>query len=278
MQLGNIEYFTVSDGVAWSDGGASFGVAPRPLWEQVAQPDSLNRVATALTCLLVRADGKTILVDSGLGDKLSERQQQQWNIAGRGRLLSSLAEIGVRPEDVDIVINTHLHSDHCGGNTKRVGEEIAAVFPRAVYWMQRRELADAAYPNERTRNTYFAENFMPLVDAGKVHLMAGNERVCPSVETMITRGHTRDHQSVVLRSQGQAALFLADAAARAVQFERLAWVPAFDVEPLESIETKRWLQSWALDYDATLIFQHDPELRLGKLHREGDRVRVERLP
>ncbi len=275
MQFGNTEFYVVSDGQAMSDGGGVYGLVPRVLWEQVTPPDDKNRVPTALNCLLIVSQGKKILVDNGLGSKLDARGEANFGRTNGSTLLAELKRLGVAPEDIDIVIDTHLHADHCGGNTRREAGAVVPTFPRAEYWIQRLEWADAAFPNERTRGTYFPENFMPLGD--RVRLLDGDTRVTDEVRCIITHGHTRAHQSVLIESGGQKALFIGDIAARAIYLERLAWVPAYDVEPLETIETKRRLRDWALENNALLIFQHDTLLTMGCMRKDGDKYKVEKV-
>lgn len=275
MRLGNIEIHVVSDGSPMSDGGGVYGLVPRVLWEKVTPPDDKNRVPTALNSLLVVSQGKKILIDTGLGGKLDAQGEERAGRTGGSTLVSELKRLGVVPEDIDIVINTHLHSDHCGGNTRRNGGKLVATWPNAEYWIQRLEWADAAFPNERTRGTYFPENFEPLRD--RVRLLDGDTRVNDELKCIITRGHTRAHQSVLIESAGQKALFIGDIAARTVYLERLAWIPSFDVEPLETLETKRRLRDWAVEEKMMLIFQHDPYINIGCLRRDGDKFRVDKI-
>jgi glyoxylase-like metal-dependent hydrolase (beta-lactamase superfamily II) len=282
FRLGDLSLHLLSDGIWWADGGAAFGLVPRTLWEKVIAPDARNRIPMELRCLLIECDDGPILVDTGHGDKLSERQRNQVGIKGHQRLLADLVIVGYRPEDIRTVICTHLHGDHCGGNTVYVGAgDVAPAFPNARYLVQRLELADATYPNERTRGTYFGENFLPLAGrqrgdgADRLIVLSGDAHIAPQVRTQITPGHTRAHQSVVVESAGETAIFLADAAAWAVNLERLAWVPAFDVEPLVSMETKRALRDWAWRRQVLLLFQHDPALAAGRLDRSGEEWRVQ---
>lgn len=272
MRLGNVELFPVCDGRFRMDGGAHFGLVPRALWEQVCRPDALNRVAMSLNCLLIRSQGRTILVDTGYGDKLPAKRRDILALERDPGLPAALREVGVGAEDVDIVINTHLHSDHCGGNTTAAAGDPAATYPRAEYWIQRREWADALFPDERTRGTYLAENLRPI--EAQVRLLSGDTQVTSEVRCVVTRGHTRAHQSVIIESEGQTAIYLADLAPFAVHLERLAWIPAYDVEPLETLETKRSLRRFALERDAVLFFEHDPSLVAGRLQLEGDDARV----
>jgi glyoxylase-like metal-dependent hydrolase (beta-lactamase superfamily II) len=224
------------------------------MWEMLLPPDKSNRVPLSLNCLLIRSEGKTILVDTGLGDHLTDRQHQIYGLA-RGKndgLIQALARLGITPEKVDLVINTHLHADHCGGNMTRrdEGRELIPTFSNAEYWIQRMEWADAAFPNERTRATYLAHT--------------------SEVRTVVTRGHTRAHQSIVIESGGEAALYTGDLATLAVHFERLAWVTAYDVEPLETIETKRLWQRWALEQNALIILPHDTQTPLARLRQDTE--------
>ena len=285
-QVGRVRVHLVSDGVFWTDGGTNFGVVPKTLWEKVIQPDELNRIPMQLRCLLIESEAGLILVDTGHGDKLAPKQQRLLNLHGQFRLVNDLASLGYKPEDVAIVLNTHLHSDHCGGNTKLdENGSVVPAFPNATYMAQRLELADATYPNERTRNTYFPENFLTLHNMRKgsgdpvLQVMNGDTEITPSssmgeVRTLTTPGHTRAHQAVIVESAGESAIFMADAVPWAVTLEKLAWVASFDIEPLVSIETKRSLRDWAWRKDALLFFQHDPTMGAGRLEREGSEFKV----
>jgi glyoxylase-like metal-dependent hydrolase (beta-lactamase superfamily II) len=275
LRLGNADLHIVSDGLAWMDGGGHFGLVPKVLWEKVVQADELNRIPMALNCLLVVSEGRRILVDTGFGDKLSAKERQIWSIAGQSRLVGDLRRLGFAPEDIEIVINTHLHSDHCGGNTVLRDGQVVPTFPRAEYWIQRLEWADARYPNERTRGTYLAENFVPLEEHGQLRLLYGDTRVTSEVRCVVTRGHTRAHQSVVIESGGETAIYLGDLASWTILMERLAWISAFDVEPLETIETKRRVRNWALEKNALLIFEHDSRVQMGYLREDEGKYRVE---
>ena len=277
MQLGNAELHIVSDGLCWMDGGASFGLVPRVLWEKFIQPDELNRVPMALNCLLIRSEGKNILVNTGQGTKLSDKQREILTLQRDGGLVENLAALGLPPTEIDVVINTHLHSDHCGGNTLRRGDKIVPTFPRAEYWVQRLEWSEACYPNERTRATYLAENFRPLEEHGQLRLLYGDTRVTSEVRCVVTRGHTRAHQSVIIESGGKTAIYLSDLAPLTINLERLAWIPASDVEPLETIETKRSIVHWALEKGVLLIFEHDTRIPMGYLREREGEYKVEPL-
>jgi glyoxylase-like metal-dependent hydrolase (beta-lactamase superfamily II) len=275
-KLQNLEYHLVSDGICWPDGGGAFGLVPRVVWERSVPPDDKNRVLFALNNLLIYSEGKTILVDTGYGHKLSRKMRLHAGLERpQGDLLDSLARLDLKPEDIDIVINTHLHLDHCGGNTIIREDKVVPTFPNAQYLIQRLEWSEAIAPNERTQATYFPENYQPLLEAGQMEIINGPTQVTADVRTAITRGHTRAHQVVILESNGETALFIGDMATLHYHLERLAWVTGFDVEPLESIETKRYWQQWAVEKDALLIFQHDIQIPIGKLRPDGKHFKVE---
>lgn len=274
--LGDVELTIVSDGRFWLDGGAHFGIVPRVLWEPLITPDELHRVPMSLNCLLIESAGRRILVDTGLGTKYSSKQKSILRLERHKGLVGALQEIGVAAEDVDIVINTHLHNDHCGGNTyfNEHGQALPTL-PQAEYWIQRLEWAAARYPNERTRVTYLPENLIPLEKHGQLRLLHGDTPVTEDVRCIVTRGHTQAHQSVVIESGNQKAIYLGDLAPWKENIERLAWTPAGDAEPLETIETKRAIQQWALEEEVLLIFEHDPRITAGYLRQHGDRLEVE---
>jgi len=275
MRLGDIECFVLSDGEWRMDGGAIFGVVPKVLWQKVLPADELNRVPMALNCLLILAGGKRILVDTGFGRKLSPKEDKVFALRrDHGDLLDNLQRLGYAPGDIDIVINTHLHPDHCGGNTTLRDGVPVPTFPNAQYWIQRLEWAAACYPNERTRSTYRPENFLPLQEAGQLQLLHGDTHVTDEVRCVVTRGHTRAHQSVIIESASESAVFLGDLAARAVHLERLTWTTAFDTEPLETLEAKRAMRDWVLGRHALLIFGHDVSMPCGYLWKEGDNFQV----
>ena len=276
MRLGNVDLFLISDGQFALDGGSVFGIVPKVLWERVLPADARNRVPMALNCLLVVSDGKVILVDTGYGDKHSPSELEAYDLQrAEGGLSEGLQRLGYAPADVDVVINTHLHLDHCGGNTLLRDGALVPAFANAEYWIQYREWADASYPAERTRRSYLADNFRPLQDTGQLRLLHGDTRVTDEVRCVVTRGHTRSHQSILFESAGQSAAFLGDIASRAVHMERLAWSTAFDTEPLETVETKRGLRDWALARDALLFFAHDGQTPSGRVRQEAGRYRVD---
>jgi glyoxylase-like metal-dependent hydrolase (beta-lactamase superfamily II) len=262
-----IQWYIVPSGRVWVDPGGAFGLVPKPLWIEHQPLDAQDRVPMDLNCLLVRSEGKIILIDTGLGDKLSEKKKKQWGLEWpEGTLVDNLARHDISPEDVDVVINTHLHSDHCGGNTTVIDGEIVPTFPHAEYWVQRMEFAEAIRSNARTKNTYLPENFEPLWKKGILKLLHGNTTATNGIECVVTPGHSSGHQCVVvILDDSSKVLFVADLASYAIHMVHTAWVTAYDVSPIESIRTKSFWQRWALENEALLVFQHDSQTRLGKL-------------
>lgn len=270
-----MEWSIIPAGRVWVDPGGPFGLVPAALWKRHQTTNRDHLVPMNLNCLLVRSEGAVIVVDTGLGDKLGEKAQRQWNLEfPEGTLLTNLAKHGVGPEDVDIVLDTHLHSDHCGGNTRLDGGEVVAAFPNAEYWVQRLEWADAMHPDERTRSTYLVDNYAPIWEAGQFRFLHGDAQVTGEVRCVVTPGHTRGHQCVILEGSERPVLYVADLATFAAHLERIAWVTAYDVEPLENIRTKATWQRWALENEAILVFEHDTTMPVGELVEEEGKLKV----
>ncbi len=259
---------TVMAGSLWLDGGAMFGVVPKPLWSRRAPADARNRIHLAMRCLLVETPSATVLVDTGLGNKEDDRFRDIYGVSNHGRptqLEDSLRELGVSPEDVDVVVNTHLHFDHAGGNTVRLPSGIIeAAFPNAVYTIQRGEWDYAHLDNERVRASYLEDNFVPLAGSGRVRwLDAERETIVPGVEAIRTPGHTPFHQSVLITVGDAKLLYLADLVPTVAHLP-LPWIMGYDVEPLTTLESKRAWIGRAVEEGWWLGFEHDPAVAWGR--------------
>lgn len=276
LSIGEVRCHIVSDGRHYLDGGGFFGLVPRALWQRIIQPNNLNQIPVETRSLLIESDAGLVLVDTGIGDKLSQSMRKILGMGEvNGRLVGDLRRLGFAPEDVSTVLLTHLHNDHAGGATKwlddeGVSGEAEPVFPNARYIVQRVDLSDAVNPNERTAATYFSENWQPLLDRGLLDVVDGPLQLGSAIHTEIAPGHTEAFQVVWVESAGECLLYLGDACSWAVHLERLAWVPAFDILPMQSIETKRRLRQRAFEKNALLLFQHDAQLVTGRL-AAGDR-------
>jgi len=271
LQIGDFQIHLINDAKTKVDVGGAFGLVPRKLYARYMEPDADNLIPMVHHCLFLKAGDKNIVVDTGMGEKLDDKQKQFWYIEDAGGLRRGLNTLGYQPEDIDLVILTHLHGDHAGGATLFAEDDpskVQATFPNAEYVVQKREYEDATHPNERTRGTYFDVNFQPLMESGQLRLLDGDTELAPGITGVVTPGHTPGHMSVKFESNGEHALFVCDMASYAVHFERIAWMTAWDVEPLVTLESKRIWQKWALESDATLIFVHDSQRKVGKLTQD----------
>lgn len=271
FQIGEICLHLINDCSIKVDPGGAFGLVPRALWSPLMPPDENHLVPMHHHCLLAQTAGKNILVDVGYGDKLPDKQKSLLHFQRpTGSLTDALSRLGLSPADIHLVIDTHLHADHAGGNTHFGADGgIEPVFPNAEYVVQRREYEDAMRPNERTRATYFPINYHPLVETGQMRLLDGDTELAPGIYGVVTPGHTPGHMSVRFESGGQYAAFVCDLASYAIHFERLGWMTAYDVEPLVTLETKRRWQQWALETGALLIFPHDTQRPAGRLTHDA---------
>jgi glyoxylase-like metal-dependent hydrolase (beta-lactamase superfamily II) len=278
--LGGIRLHALEAGLQRLDGGAMFGVVPKPLWEKRIPPDGRNRIPLALRCLLIEAPGALVLVDTGVGNKEDGRFHDIYGIENTGdptRLEDAIRAAGHQPDDIDVVISTHLHFDHAGGNTVLDPDgRVRPTFPRARYVVQRREYEFAALPNERIRASYMAHNYEPIADASLWHFVDGATEIVPGVSVLPTPGHTPHHQSVLVQSDGQTACFLADLVPTAAHLP-LPWIMGYDLEPLVTLDTKRALLDRALREEWLLIFEHDPATPWGRLAAGKKRPTLEEL-
>jgi glyoxylase-like metal-dependent hydrolase (beta-lactamase superfamily II) len=264
--LGDLRIHALEAGLLRLDGGAMFGVVPKPLWERRIPADDRNRIPLALRCLLVETPDELVLVETGLGNKESEKFTAIYGVENApppehadapDRLQAAIRAAGFTPDDVGVVVNTHLHFDHAGGNSYRDAEGVVRLsFPRARYVVQRGEWEYAHWRNERTQASYLSDNFDPVEAAGAFDLVEGAVEVVPGISTMLTPGHVPHHQSVLIRSGGEAACFLADVIPT-MQHLPLPWVMGYDVEPLVTLESKRALLERAEEERWLLVSTHD---------------------
>ena len=264
FSLGDFELTALSDGIYHLDGGGFFGVVPKPLWSKRLPSDDQNRVPTGLNSVLVRTAEKHILIETGIGNKLSEKMAQ---IYGQpAKLLDHLHAAGLSPEDIDIVINTHLHFDHCGWNTVRRNGVIAATFPNAKYYVQEGEWKHA-HENQRDAVSYMTDNYDPLVESGQMQLLRGDTEIVPGISVQVFPGHTRDMQAVIIEGGGKTACYISDLIPTSAHLE-LNWVMAFDLYPLETIESRKRYYSRAIPERWLTMFTHDPKIPWGYVEKD----------
>jgi glyoxylase-like metal-dependent hydrolase (beta-lactamase superfamily II) len=256
------------------DGGAMFGVVPKPLWEKRIPADERNRIPMGMRCLLIEHDVGLVLIDTGAGNKETEKFYDIYGIEnagseGRTALEDGIRAVGHRPEDVALVINTHLHFDHGGGNTYRDADgTIRPALPNARYVVQAGEYHYATHTNERTGASYFPHNFVPVYEAGRFDFVEGEREIVPGIRVLPTPGHVPYHQSVLLESRGEGALYLADLVPTSAHLP-LPWIMGYDVEPLVTLETKRRILKRAMEEGWLVIFEHDAFNPWGRVGHDG---------
>ena len=258
MTLGDFELTILSDGTYHIDGGAMFGIIPKTMWEKRIAADERNEIRMGMNSLLIRTGRETVLVDTGIGSKLPEKRQAIYRT--QAALLKSFEAAGISPDEVDIVINTHLHFDHCGWNTHydQHGKPVP-TFPRATYYVQRGEMEHAHEQHERDRVSYMTDNYDPLLQSGKMKLLEGDAEIVPGISVEVVPGHTRDLQAVMIRSNGETASYPSDLVCDSRHLDP-TWVLGYDLYPLETIANKHRFYERAIPERWLLVFTHDHEL------------------
>ena len=272
FRVGTLRCHTLEGGAQHLDGGAMFGVVPKPLWQRRIVPDERNRIPLALRCLLVEHPDGLVLIDSGIGNKEDAKFKEIYGVentgtAGPTQLDDALARAGCSREDIRWVINTHLHFDHAGGNTMIMPDDaerrVLLSFPKATCVVQRQELEFARTPNERTRASYLPANFEPIAAQNRWQLLEGDGEVLPGLRARLTPGHVPWHQSIIITSGGETAVFLGDVTPTASHLP-LPWIMGYDLEPLRTLESKRSLFREAGAEGWLLVFEHDAEVIMGR--------------
>jgi glyoxylase-like metal-dependent hydrolase (beta-lactamase superfamily II) len=268
LTLGDFELSIFSDGTYPLDGGAFFGVVPKIMWSRKAVADETNYVQAGLNSLLIRTGKQNVLVETGMGNKLSDRMVKFYGQPAQ--LLASLAAGGVAPEDIDIVINTHLHFDHCGWNAVRNNKDgkIVPTFPRAKYYAPEGEWQYARRPSERDAISYIPDNYDPLVQSGRMTLLKGGEEIVPGISVKTFPGHTAHMQAVIVESGGLTACYISDLIPTTAHID-LTWGMAFDLYPLQTIESKKRYYAKAMAEKWVTVFTHDPKVPWSYVEKDG---------
>ena len=274
MKFGDFEIIPLLDGFFRLDGGAMFGVVPKPLWQKRTVPDDRNRILLGLRPLLVRTPEHTILIDAGIGDKMSTKDVEIYGIDRTPGLEQSLAAAGVSVADIDVVLASHLHFDHAGGFTKADGDRMVPAFPRATYYVRRLEWEDATHPHERNRASYLPENFVPLADAGVLRFIEDDGDVFPGISVWRTGGHTMHHQLIRVESGGRTGIFTADLMPTSAHVDE-PWIMAYDLYPMDTLFYKKRFLREAIEGEYVIFFEHDPHLAAGIIREREGRVVVE---
>jgi glyoxylase-like metal-dependent hydrolase (beta-lactamase superfamily II) len=273
LKLGDLEFHVLVDGYVSLDGGAMFGVIPKTMWEKKIPADARNRIQLAMNCLLVHAGGKRILVETGIGAKMPAKLRDIYAVEGPF-VNDRLADHGLDPSEIDIVINTHLHFDHCGGNTRVDKDKIVAAYPNAKYVVQRGEFEHAKHPNERDRASYLLDNYAPLEAKGKLALLEGDRAIAPGVELIRVPGHTANMQCVKLTGGGKTAFFLADIAPTTAHLA-LPWIMGYDLFPVTTLENKKKWFPELVKEGWLALFCHDSKTQAAYLRERNGVLEAE---
>ncbi len=270
--IGDLELMSVDDGFFGLDGGAMFGIVPKTLWSKKEPPDERNRITLAMRPLVVRG-ARTMLIDAGIGDKENDKFNDIYGVNRRRTLDHTLAEAGLSAEDIDVVVATHLHFDHAGGFTVRGADgRVRPRFPRAQYIVRRGEFEDATHPHARNRGSYFADNYIPLVDAGVLQMVDEDVTIMPGVKVRRTGGHTMHHQMIAIESGGKTAAFPADLLPTASHLGD-AWIMGFDLHPVDTLAAKQRFLADAVARNTLVFFEHDRQVAAAYI-REQNGARV----
>ena len=271
MHIGNYDVTMIDAGRYKLDGGAMFGVVPRTLWQKENPPDEKNRITMSLNTLLLVGDGKIILVDTGVGDKFTDKFREIYAIDySEHSLVKSLLQHNIQPENVTDVILTHLHFDHVGGSTYYDNEgNLQLQFPNATHYVQKKQLEWAQKGFAKDRASYLSENIQPLIDSGQLKVLSGAEELFKDVELLLSDGHTVAQQLVLIRGNGKNLLYAADLIPMTAHIP-LPWVMAYDLYPVTSIQEKEEILKQAVAESWMVFFEHDPRTYCGTVE-EGDR-------
>jgi len=275
MQIGDYRVEVIPDTEFRLDGGAMFGVVPRNLWAQVCPPDDQNRIRLTMNCVFIDTGEEKVLIETGIGDKWTSRETAMYGIERERPLAETLrAKTGVAADEITIVVNTHLHFDHAGGNTTRnVDGEVVPTFKNARHFVSAAELQHADMPSERDRASYLMDNWVPLRESGQLETKEGDYEVVPGLRMQTEPGHNRSMQCWRLDRGGNTIFGFADLVPMRAHI-RPPWIMGYDLFPLETLEAKKRLLPKAVKENWLCLFYHDPEAPLCHLVIEDNRIKA----
>ncbi|MBN2227317.1 MAG: MBL fold metallo-hydrolase [candidate division Zixibacteria bacterium] len=276
MKFGSCEIHPLVERRFRLDGGTMFGVVPRKIWGRLIPPDENNLVPMETNLFVIRTGENTILCDTGFGDCLSLQEEKIYAVSGETNIECGLAELGLSVDEIDVVFLTHLHTDHAGGAVKNSDGNIVPRFPRARYIVQSIEWEDAMHPNERTSAVYIPERLMPLEKSGQLALIDGDVEILPGIRAVRTGGHTPGHQAIEAYSGDDGAVYYADIVPSSYHV-RVPYVASVDLFPLDTMTVKRDLVKRLLADNLAIAFDHDTEIKIGRLVEQDGKVVVNKI-
>ncbi|MDM8541552.1 MBL fold metallo-hydrolase [Desulfococcaceae bacterium HSG9] len=276
MKFGNYECTSIGMGYFYIDGGAMFGIVPKVLWEKQTPADAKNRIQMNMRSLLIRGNGKTILVDAGIGTKLTDKEKTIYGFEEEmGNMDAVLARQNLTPDDITDVIITHLHFDHAGGATYIENGELRPTFPNATYYIQKAQWETAMNPHSRDKNSFPAINFKPLKEAGVLTLLDGPGELSDGIELLVTHGHTAAQQHPLIKGADKSLFYCADLIPMAAHIP-LSWIMAYDNLPMTIMEEKQAVLERAYKENWVLVFEHECGITAATVQRGSKGIEIKK--
>ena len=275
MKIGKYKLSIIESGFFALDGGAMFGIIPKPLWQKTNPPDEVNRIKLSTRHLILESDSKKIIIDTGMGEKWDDKSKNIYNIDNTLTMNTTLQQIGLNPDDITDVILTHLHFDHTGGSTILVDGKLQPAFPNAKYHVQKQNFEWAKNPSDRDKGSYIKDNFVPLFEEGLLNFFEGNSNFDDEIEFLVINGHTFGQQMIKISDGYETFLFCADLIPTYGHIP-LPYIMGYDLQPLVTLSEKKKYLNLTLDENWKLFFGHDPEIVFATVKKHGEGYTVDR--
>jgi glyoxylase-like metal-dependent hydrolase (beta-lactamase superfamily II) len=273
VKFGNFEIFSIVENNFQVDGGAMYGVVPKVIWQRFNPPDADNMLRLDMNLLLIKTDGENILIDTVIGDTLSEKQKKIFGIKRESALEKELSKLHLSPANIHLVLLTHLHADHAGGVIKIENGQKLPRFPNARYVIQLKEWEEAMHPDERTSATYFISNLKILEEEKLLELVDGDDQVAKGIKLINTGGHTPGHQAVLIED-GDHKIVCPGDIIPTTHHLKIPYVASVDLFPRETMQQKRKFLEMCLNDGWNIAFDHDLKIKIGKLEKEGEEIKI----